>query len=213
MVTCKICNISFKKITNSHLRDKHKLSREDYLRIFPDSEMTDESVKELLSKAAKGKTYTERYGEEVASKLLEKRREDAKKQFQDVNQRVLRRSKSWKGYKDLSGYFWTRLQQAAVAKGECDLTLEYLWDLYEAQQGVCKLSGLPILIETSLGSMNKNGYQRMTASVDRIDSTKGYLKGNVQWVHKSINQMKSNRTDEEFIALCKAVALYNEGKK
>ena len=53
----------------------------------------------------------------------------------------------------------------------------------------------------------------MTASVDRIDSTKGYLKGNVQWVHKSINQMKSNRTDEEFIALCKAVALYNEGKK
>ena len=29
-----------------------------------------------------------------------------------------------------------------------------------------------------------------TASLDRIDSTKGYVRGNIQWVHKDINWFK-----------------------
>lgn len=211
MVTCKICNKSFKKVTNSHLRDKHNLDREEYLRLFPGSEMTDMTVINAISKATKGKSYTERYGKEKAEQLIERRKQDALKQFQDIEQRVVRRQHNWKGYKGISGDYWRGIQQAGVAKGlGFDLTLEFLWDLFEKQKGTCALSGLPLILECSLGDLNKNGYQRKTASLDRIDSSRGYLQENVQWVHKDINQMKSNRTDEEFIELCKAVAIYNQ---
>jgi hypothetical protein len=44
-----------------------------------------------------------------------------------------------------------------------------------------------------------------TASVDRIDSSKGYIKGNVQWVHKTINKMKWGYSQGEFIEFCEAV--------
>lgn len=207
MVTCKVCNKQFKKITNSHLRDKHSIDREEYLRLFPDSKMIDESVTQAISDSFKGKSYVERYGKEKAEKLIAKRKEDANKQFEDLEQRIVRRHKNWKGYKDISGDYWTRLQRAAKNKGPSDLTIEFIWELFEQQEGRCKLSGLPIVLDTSLGSLNKNGYQKGTASLDRIDSSKGYTKGNVQWLHKEINQMKSCRTDKEFIYFCKAVAL------
>ena len=47
-----------------------------------------------------------------------------------------------------------------------------------------------------------------TASLDRIDSSKGYTKDNVQWVHKDINYIKRDLSDSEFITLCKKVATH-----
>lgn len=44
-----------------------------------------------------------------------------------------------------------------------------------------------------------------TASLDRIDSSKGYIKGNIQWVHKDINKMKNNYNQAYFINLCALV--------
>ena len=44
------------------------------------------------------------------------------------------------------------------------------------------------------------------ASLDRIDRTKGYEPGNVQWVHKIVNDMKGTLKDADFIAWCGAVA-------
>lgn len=211
VVTCKICNKSLKKITNSHLKAKHSIDREEYLKIFPNSIMTDKSVLLAISVATKGKSYIERYGKEKAKQLIERRKQDALKQFTSINQRLIRRQHSWKGFKGISGDYWRCIKKAGESKGlGFDLTLEGLWDLYESQKGLCALSGLPIIIECSLGGLSKHGYQRRTASLDRIDSSEGYITGNVQWVHKEVNQMKSNRTEKDFIYLCKAVALHNE---
>lgn len=46
---------------------------------------------------------------------------------------------------------------------------------------------------------------KQTASLDRIDNTKGYTEDNVQWVHKIINKMKSDLTQEDFIMWCKRI--------
>lgn len=47
-----------------------------------------------------------------------------------------------------------------------------------------------------------------TASLDRIDSTKGYVEGNVQWIHKRLNIMKGKSTDVTFIKDCERVVRY-----
>lgn len=49
----------------------------------------------------------------------------------------------------------------------------------------------------------------ITASLDRTNSYKGYLKNNVKWVHKTVNKMKQNLSEEEFIYFCKLVTDYD----
>ena len=49
----------------------------------------------------------------------------------------------------------------------------------------------------------------ITASLDRIDSSKGYIEGNVQWVHKRVNLMKGNMSTENFIEWCNLVVKNN----
>ena len=45
-----------------------------------------------------------------------------------------------------------------------------------------------------------------TASLDRIDSNKGYIKGNVQFISTAINYMKNNMSNEDTVKLCKIIA-------
>ena len=53
---------------------------------------------------------------------------------------------------------------------------------------------------------SKADLKLQTASLDRIDSTKGYSKDNIQWVHKDINCMKMDFSQQYFIDLCVKVA-------
>lgn len=73
----------------------------------------------------------------------------------------------------------------------------YLWKLFLKQNGKCALSGLGI----SFGGLIGEKRSSTTASLDRINSTKGYIKGNVQWVHKHINKMKWDFDQNYFLSL------------
>ena len=42
-----------------------------------------------------------------------------------------------------------------------------------------------------------------------MNSIKGYIEGNIQWVHKDINMTKQSLSSEEFIQLCKDVAKHS----
>lgn len=110
----------------------------------------------------------------------------------------------WTGHGDISGYMWARIRHQAYRKSRTlpfTITLEYVWDLYQKQEGKCALTGWPITVE--LSSKQKS---TRTASLDRIDSSRGYEPGNVQWVHKDVNQMKWTLSAERFIEVCKVVA-------
>ena len=52
-----------------------------------------------------------------------------------------------------------------------------------------------------------------TASIDRIDSSKGYERGNVQFVHKDINAMKWNLSLAKFMEYCKLILATAESKQ
>ena len=113
------------------------------------------------------------------------------------------KSKQWTGYKEISGTFWkTRVTRTFSKRNKIpvDITIKYGWDLYIKQNKKCALSGLPLFFP-------KTGSDRTsTISLDRIDSSKGYIKGNVQWVHKDINMMKRIYDQKYFIEMCKLVA-------
>lgn len=79
-----------------------------------------------------------------------------------------------------------------------ELSEEYIWQLYLSQDKKCALS------DKNIG-WSKEG-QIHTASIDRIDSFEGYIIGNVQLVHKDINFMKQQYSQEYFIEMCKLVA-------
>lgn len=48
-------------------------------------------------------------------------------------------------------------------------------------------------------------------SLDRIDSAKGYIKGNVQVISRLANRMKSNATEQELITFAKGVLEVHQG--
>lgn len=115
--------------------------------------------------------------------------------------------KDWKGAGDISGNWWSshvtrENSQTARVRVPVTITIEQAWELFLKQDSKCALSGLPI----KFGAQQQNN----TASLDRIDSTKGYELGNIQWVHKHINFMKRTYSQEYFIDMCKNVARKHE---
>lgn len=99
------------------------------------------------------------------------------------------------GYELISWAFFKKLKKSSLSRDyEFDLTLEYLWELYKKQNGKCAITGVEITLFP-----DHNHTRSQTASPDRIDSLKGYIKGNVQWVHKRINRIKNILTIDELV--------------
>lgn len=119
--------------------------------------------------------------------------------------KIKNQSVMYKGVGELSGYHFNRIRYGASNRElEFKITKEYLWELFLTQDKKCALSGL----ELKFGRVYKK--EESTASVDRIDSSKGYIEGNVQWVHTEVNKMKFTKTDIDFVHYCTLVANYNK---
>ena len=113
-----------------------------------------------------------------------------------------------KGYKDISGSVLCVIKNRAKYRNlEYNLDADYLWNLYQKQNKKCAISGISIKFAPNTGLYLKS---QQTASLDRIDSSKGYIKGNVQWLHKTINKMKQDLSQEEFIQYCKIISENNK---
>ena len=113
----------------------------------------------------------------------------------------------WKGYGEITGDQYEGIKRVAkLRKIKFNVSIKYLWDLFVNQQRKCCLSGIPLLFKTNHESSG-------TASLDRIDSSFGYIKGNVQWVHKDVNIMKNQYSQEKYIEICKKVATYDRNIK
>ncbi len=103
---------------------------------------------------------------------------------------------------DLTRTFWQQVEYAAKTHNrELSIDMEYAWSVFLSQDKKCALSGTPLVLSSKRGES--------TASLDRIDSSKGYVKGNVQWVHKLVNRMKSDLDQNEFVSFCKLIAFRN----
>lgn len=104
-------------------------------------------------------------------------------------------------YAEISGHYFSSMQRHAKEKNrEFTITREDIWNKFLLQNRKCALSGVELKFHKT-----KHDQTSQTASLDRIDSTKGYIPGNIQWVHKDINSMKRNHSDKTFIEWCMRV--------
>lgn len=114
--------------------------------------------------------------------------------------------KTYKGYQEISADFWNRaIKGARVRNLEFAVSIKQGWGLFVKQNRKCALSGEYIFFPSKTKSPR-------TASLDRIDSTKGYIDDNVQWIHKRFQKMKWSSHQKDFIKDCKLVAEYHKDK-
>jgi len=118
-----------------------------------------------------------------------------------INKQMGRLHPTWQGYEDISATIFKGIEWSAkTRKIEFDLKIEQLWELYLKQNKKCAMTDIPISFPENALDTTRN------ASLDRIDSSKGYTIDNVQWVDKRINFMKITLTNDEFIDLCNMVS-------
>lgn len=104
-----------------------------------------------------------------------------------------------KGCEGLSGTHYLSLKFGAKRRNlEFNVTPEFLWTLYLKQNKKCALTGIDIILVNTIKDNNVD-WNVVTASLDRIDSDKGYTENNIQWVHKRVNFLKNNFTEDELL--------------
>lgn len=113
---------------------------------------------------------------------------------------------SFKGVGDLAGAYITELKSRSEKKRglEFNISTKYIWDLLVKQDFKCALTGVNITVSKNWRK------EKFTASLDRIDSSKGYIVGNVQWLHKTINRLKSNFPEDQLIYWVEKLYEYNK---
>lgn len=112
----------------------------------------------------------------------------------------------WKGYGEISLRYWTRLKNNANKRNiDFSITIEEAWEQWIYQKKKCNLTGRKLLFFTCKGN-------NISSSLDRIDSSKGYIKGNIQWIHKDVNKIKTDFEQKYFIELCTEIAKWNTKK-
>lgn len=117
-----------------------------------------------------------------------------------ICQRLPENNGRWKGHELLTGSWLYQYRNDAAKKNrEWSVTPEELWSLWLRQDGRCIYTNLELI-------------HGETASLDRIDSSKGYVLENLQWVHRDINRMKSDFDADYFVQLCSLVRTNNESK-
>lgn len=88
---------------------------------------------------------------------------------------------------------FNKIKRGALSRNiEFDVTIDYLWKLFLEQKQICAITG------DYLKTIKE-------ASLDRIDSQRGYVEGNVQWVTKQANLSKHTMTMDELYCFCRKV--------
>lgn len=116
------------------------------------------------------------------------------------------RNPNFTGYKNYAGGLFYQMKRNAKNRGiPFEVSKKEVYDLFEAQQKKCALTGLPIQI-------NSGGKSGHTASLDRVDGAKGYSTSNIQWVHKDVNRMKMCLPEDRLVELCRLICKHRKVK-
>lgn len=94
------------------------------------------------------------------------------------------------------------LARAKKRNKEINIDLDDLLEIWESQKGICPYTGLTLIHPKNA----KNHIMLYKASLDRIDSSLGYIKGNIQFISATANLAKGSMTHEEMVTFCRIIA-------
>lgn len=113
-------------------------------------------------------------------------------------------NRDWRGYGRIGMSYVNDLKHGAKRRNMEHLVLEETAEnlryLDSLATDVCPLSGWILVFPKRAKDTTA------TASLDRIDPKQGYVRGNVRWVHKDINRIKWDMTDEVFLSFARDIA-------
>ena len=123
--------------------------------------------------------------------------------------RIVRRKRS--AVKTSTSYLKQRIviaRKRALKRGmdfSEDVTIDYLVSILSRQEGLCALTGV---------HMTHGGGMTDTAmSIDRIDSSIGYIPGNLQLVCHRVNVMKMDMPDDQLWWWAKNLVTHDERRE
>jgi len=166
---CKNCNKEFQKSKNEYNR-KIKLGTPFYcsLKCCKSPKSFDNTYLDTWRKSEENRNFIRQFGGSE---------KDQYSPFRETLKKVKSRSKS--------------------KNRECDIDLQYLKEVWEKQEGKCPYLKRKLVLPLTDQSHNKSN-PNLIASLDRIDSSKGYIKGNVQFISTTLNFAK-NKYDEKVL--------------
>lgn len=137
------------------------------------------------------KDYYERNKEKISIK---------NKLWQKENrERVLENAKKYKEKRRQEDICYFLYEKVQTSKKEKNISIKDIQEVYQPDN-LCPILMVPLVRGT-----------RYTPTVDRIDPSKGYIRGNIQVISWLANRMKSDATKEELIAFAKGILkLYEE---
>ena len=120
------------------------------------------------------------------------RRKEYRKEYRSRPE-VKERNKKYNKNKNASvpGRLHDAKSRSRIKNLEFNITLEYLESIYP-DDSLCPLLNIPL-------DWDSPPKHPSTPSIDRIDSSKGYIKGNVQWVSWRANQLMRDATPDELL--------------
>lgn len=100
--------------------------------------------------------------------------------------------------KFVTGMYYHKTKKSAEKRNIVfDISREYMDEIFQSQEMKCRYTKYDLFFNDNSTIGN--------ASIDRIDSKLGYIKGNIQWVHKDVNTIKWDLHHEKFIELCRVI--------
>ena len=101
---------------------------------------------------------------------------------------------------DYTGFrsLWAR---AKSRHREFDITLDDLVEQWNKQNGQCIYSNVKLTLPQWRKASNVEKF--LLASLDRVDSSKGYVKENIQFVSVTCNYAKNGMTHKQMLEFCK----------
>lgn len=109
-------------------------------------------------------------------------------------------------YSDFRWYMKVIRKSSKERNHTYNVDCSYLKQIWEQQNGICPITNRKLELRTHSYTNMKHPY---SASLDRIDNTKGYVKDNVRFVSLIFNYARNTFSDNEVIDFCKAVIEHN----
>lgn len=107
---------------------------------------------------------------------------------------------------NINSYLSRIKHRSIVKKLKYNLNSKKVFNKFKDQNGICELSGLPLILPMNSITNNKLGCRHCySASIDRIKHDEGYTIDNIRWIHKDINIMRWTFPDDKFINYCKLI--------